>query len=114
MSHPRRSARTLWLGALAALILSAGSAFADVIDGNWCHADGRRLSIRGEEIVTPRGNKLTGNYTRHFFDYVTPADEPGAGQTVYLILLSEYAMESRLGTRDAPAQTWRRCSADVS
>ena len=59
----------------------AGPALADAIDGNWCHTDGRRFTIRGPEIVTPGGKRMEGNYSRHWFSYVAPAPEPGAGET---------------------------------
>jgi len=31
--------------------------FADAIDGDWCRADGKRMTIRGPAIVTPGGQK---------------------------------------------------------
>jgi hypothetical protein len=31
---------------------------ADVIDGDWCRGDGKRMKIRGPEIVTPGGNRV--------------------------------------------------------
>ena len=62
-----------------ALMLLAGPALADAIDGNWCHSDGRRFTIRGPEIVTPGGKHMEGNYGRHSFSYTVPAPEPGAG-----------------------------------
>ena len=45
------------------LVLSAAPAFADAIDGDWCHqASGRHLSIRGPQIVTPGGKRMEGDY----------------------------------------------------
>jgi len=50
------------------LVLLSSTALADAIDGNWCNEiNGRRLSINGPEIVTPGGNRITGNYGRHDF-----------------------------------------------
>ena len=59
-----------------ALAMLAGPAVADVIDGNWCHSDGRRFTIRGPEIVTPGGKRMEGNYSRHWFSYTAPAPVP--------------------------------------
>ncbi len=66
------------------LAMLAGPALADAIDGNWCHTDGRRFTIRGPEIVTPGGKRMEGNYSRHWFSYVAPAPEPGAGETIFM------------------------------
>ena len=87
---------------------------ADVIDGNWCNADGKRMSIRGAEIVTPGGKETRGDYTRHSFVYVVPAGEAGAGETVSIILRNEFLAHARQGGDDASLQEWKRCSATVS
>jgi hypothetical protein len=89
------------------------AAYADAIDGNWCRADGKRMTIRGPDIVTPGGAQTRGDYSRHFFSYVIPAGEAGAGKTVSITLLSEYLAHAREGA-DAAVQEWRRCQADVS
>ena len=39
----------------AALIALSVPAHADAIDGDWCRADGKRMSIHGPAIVTPGG-----------------------------------------------------------
>ena len=88
-------------------------AFADAIDGDWCRADGKRMTIRGPAIVTPGGKQTNGNYTRHFFSYVIPAGEAGAGATVSIQLLGEYLAHARQGA-DEPVQEWRRCQPGVS
>ena len=100
---------------ITALALSAlaGPAMADAIDGNWCHNDGRRFSIRGPDIVTPAGKQMQGNYSRHFFDYTVPAAEPGAGQVIQMTLLNENTVSLRAGEAGAP-ETWVRCSPSVS
>ena len=67
--------RSIYLAVPLALVF-AGPAFADAIDGNWCHVDGRRFTIRGPAITTPAGNSLQGNYDRHYFSYPIPASEP--------------------------------------
>ena len=103
--------------ALLLLPLVASEALADAIDGNWCHPDGRRLSIRGAEIVTPGGNRLNGNYGRHFYDYKIPPGEPSSGENVFMTLMGEYVVHLRIGTeppgRD-PVEVWNRCAPSVS
>ena len=47
--------------------------------------DGRRLAIRGPEITTPGGNRISGDYSRHNFSYVVPASEP-SGRSVLLLI----------------------------
>ena len=83
--------------------LLASPAFADAIDGNWCHSDGRRFTIRGPEIVTPGGTRMEGNYSRHWFSYTAPAPEPGAGQTIFMALADENTVYLRRGEQTARA-----------
>ena len=99
-----------------ALGLLASPAFADAIDGNWCHSDGRRFTIRGPEIVTPGSKRMEGNYSRHWFSYMAPAPEPGAGQTIFMTLADEYTVHLRHGegASAAPPEVWVRCSPSVS
>ncbi len=104
------------LTATAGLVLLglAHPAHADAIDGDWCRADGKRMSIRGPQIVTPGGIQTSGDYSRHFFSYVIPTGEAGAGATVSIQLLGEYLAHARQGSADAPVQEWRRCQPGVS
>ena len=88
-------------------------ALADAIDGDWCRADGKRMTIRGPAIVTPGGRETNGNYTRHFFSYVIPSGESNAGATVSIQLLNEYLAHARQGD-DGALQEWRRCQPGVS
>jgi hypothetical protein len=104
--HAPTVAALLWLAALPAK--------ADAIDGDWCLADGRQMTIQGPAIVTPGGTRMRGEYTRHSFSYVVPPGEPGAGETVSIILLSEWLAHGRQGGPGAPLQEWRRCTARVS
>ena len=99
--------------ACAALLTFAHPALADAIDGDWCRADGKRMTIRGPAIVTPGGQQTNGDYTRHFFSYVIPAGEAGAGATVSIQLLGEYLAHARQGS-DPAVQEWRRCQPGVS
>lgn len=102
------------LMAAFALALLVEPAWADAIDGNWCHDDGRHFSIRGSEIVTPGGVRLAGNYSRHAFSYRTPAAEPGAGQTIDMSLADDNTVYLRRGEAAAAPEVWRRCSPSVS
>lgn len=95
-----------------AILLAAGGARADKIDGSWCRDDGEHLSIDGPEITTPGGASISGDYRRHFFHYVVPAPEPGAGSSVDLILVNEDTVQARVG--DSPPATWTRCAPPVS
>jgi hypothetical protein len=105
-------------GAAFALALAAATpAAADAIDGNWCHADGRRVSIRGPEIITPGGNRMSGNYSRHYFSYMIPANETAAGSTVYMTLLDEYTVHLKVGEQPSgsnPVEEWKRCAPSIS
>ncbi len=100
--------------AMAALIGSTSEGFADAIDGDWCNADGKRMSIRGPEIVTPGGKTTRGDYTRHSFAYIIPAGESGAGDAVQIILRGEYLAQARKGAEGSPWLEWRRCPATTS
>jgi len=103
---------TLAIACLLSVALSAGTAWADAIDGDWCHADGKRLTINGPDITTPAGAKLKGDYDRHHFSYVVPAGELGGGATVSMQLLSELNM--RLTPPAGEDQLWRRCGKPIS
>lgn len=105
----RMAAVLAMLGAVA----GASAARADVIDGAWCREPALRLTIDGPAVVTPAGHALKGEYSRHYFRYVVPAGEPGAGATMEMRLLNEETMQSRLGP-GSPIDTWHRCSPDVS
>lgn len=105
---------------LTALLLAvpATRAMADVIDGDWCFADGRRFEIRGPDIVTPAGSRTTGDYSRHHFSYVVPKSDPDAGKTVDMRLMNENTVFLWLGGQtsetEAPPQVWHRCLPEVS
>ena len=99
--------RSLYRLAIAtAAVLIATPAFADRIDGEWCNGT-QSLQIEGSNIRTPGGNQITGDYSRHGFAYVVPANEPEAGAKVVMHLVSEEQMT--LTKKDKPAETWRRC-----
>jgi hypothetical protein len=107
--------------ALCVSIYAAGAcpALADAIDGHWCFTDGKRISIQGPAIVTPGGSHIQGDYGRHSFSYVaTPAD-PGAGQTVSMLLINDDTVHLRIGapatySADGSVQVWHRCGPPTS
>jgi hypothetical protein len=88
---------TLLLALVLLHSLWAKHARADAIDGHWCHADGRLMSIAGPRIVTPRGSEIGGDYRRHFFTYHVPAAEPAAGTVVFMTQLNEQTIHVRRG-----------------
>lgn len=91
----------------------SGQAIADQIDGDWCFAeDGRNLNIQGDAIVTPKGTRTTGNYTRHGFSYVIPDNDPGAGARIEMRQLNDETMVLR--RPDGAEETWKRCHLQVS
>lgn len=103
------------LTAAVGLVLSAAPALADSIDGNWCHNDGRRFTIRGPQIVTPGGVSMQGDYSRHNFSYTAPAQEQGAGGAIYMTLRGENLVQLRYGdAASANAENWVRCSPSIS
>jgi hypothetical protein len=107
-------------GTVAAVVMFAVSpALADSLDGHWCSKDGRRLHIQGPAIVTPGGTSMQGDYQRHSFSYIVPANEPGAGSFIYLQQWSEEMMKSFSGADEASArqgegQVWNRCAPTTS
>jgi hypothetical protein len=91
-----------WLAFLA----GATSARADAIDGQWCFGSSH-FEINGPKIRTPGGNDIVGNYDRHGFAYVVPANEQDAGAQIIMVLLNEETVQLTRG-RSAP-ETWKRC-----
>jgi hypothetical protein len=112
--HHRFATMPIAAASLAVLLAFVQLARADAIDGDWCRQDGKRMKIRGPEIVTPGGNQTRGDYTRHSFSYLIPAGEAGAGENVSIILLSEYLAHARQGSDTAPVQVWNRCPPGVA
>jgi hypothetical protein len=94
-----------------ALLLAAHAARADVIDGSWCLASGMRMMIDGPNIITPAGTRTKGDYSRHYFSYVVPPGDPGAGHTISMQLLNEETVRVHDGSSD---QIWHRCGPAVS
>jgi hypothetical protein len=92
-------------------LVATGEALADAIDGDWCAADGRHMSIRGPDIVTPTGATLQGQYSRHAFIYQTPAADPSPGLTIYMRLVNPDTVDLWAGAQPVgPAEVWSRCT----
>ena len=105
--------RLLFVGAacgVALAAMSAGTARADSIDGNWCSNDGRQMTINGPEIVTPNGARTSGNYQRQNFSY----SPPGSRDTVSMHLMNETTVQLRPSLTCERTEIWRRCSRPVS
>jgi hypothetical protein len=94
--------------AAGALCVASSSARADAIDGQWCLGSSH-FAIEGPSILTPGGNRIQGNYSRHGFVYIVPTSEPGAGSQIDMVLLNEETVQlTRQGQASAP-EIWRRC-----
>jgi hypothetical protein len=97
------------------LALMSAPALADSIDGDWCHSDGRRFTISGPQIVTPKGHQVTGDYSRHAYSYTVPASEPSAGQAIDMTLINENMVHLTIGKPAGGApEVWERCKPSVS
>jgi hypothetical protein len=85
-------------------VLAAGPALAYDFNGDWCHRDGRKMSIRIPEIVLPSGNKVLGIFDDDRFVYVIPDGEPGAGQVVLMVWVDE------VPGKPLPPHVWVKCA----
>ena len=103
----RNIAATVSIAALA-LHIGARPALADAIDGQWCLGPSH-FAIEGPNILTPGGNRIQGNYSRHAFAYVVPASEPGAGGEIDMTLLNEETVQLTRKGQTSPPEIWRRC-----
>jgi len=97
------------LPVLSLALLLASPARADAIDGHWCAEDGRHLSIDGPAITTPGGERMRGDYQRHYFSYVIPASEPHAGEATAMTLVSDDVVHLKVQIDAAKMEVWRRC-----
>ena len=99
------------------------AARADAIDGDWCHADGRRFSINGPDFVTPGGNRIQGDYDRYAFAYRIPKPEAGAGLAVSMVFIDDDTLHVTLGkamtesekgiSPGGPLEIWHRCRGGI-
>ncbi len=107
--------KRLVIAALFILVASAAQAQISppALDGDWCRADGKRLSVKGPDIVTPGGKPLRADYARAFASWVIPEGEPNAGITVTMMLVGSDRAHMREGAADTPPEEWRRCPASA-
>jgi hypothetical protein len=108
MRWPAREIAGAALIAALALHIGTRPAHADAIDGEWC-LGASHFAIAGPSILTPGGNRIEGNYTRHAFAYVVPANEPGAGGQIDMLLLNEETVQLTRKGQTSPPEIWRRC-----
>ncbi len=97
---------------LVGLVACVPAARADSIDGAWCKAQGQRMVIQGQNILTPAGTRAQGDYGRHSFNYVVPAGDPGAGTAIRMVLMGEDHVQVQEGA--AQPVIWNRCGPPTS
>lgn len=101
-----------------ALCLAASPARADAIDGAWCSPAGERVTINGEEVITPGGKTVKGTYTRHTMSFTIPEGEPGAGNKLYMEQLHEGAVKvttiKEVQVEPGAHEDWQRCPSELS
>ena len=90
-----------------------GQNYVQALDGDWCHADGKRLSVKGADIVLPGGKPLRADYARTYASWVVPQGEQNAGMTVTMMLVGSDRAHTREGAADTPPLEWRRCPANA-
>jgi hypothetical protein len=61
----------------------------------------------GRASARPGDNEISGNYDRHGYTHIVPANEEGARTEVVMVLLNESTVRVTRG-RSAP-ETWKRC-----
>lgn len=95
------------------VFVSAGSAFADQIDGSWCAPTGESMTIEGPTVITPGGRTLSGRYDRHNFSYDIPDGETNAGGRMDANQLDDQHIRVTIAppaqTEPAPHAIWTRC-----
>jgi hypothetical protein len=92
---------------IAGLLLTPSLAWADALDGDWCHPTDGKLTIDGAVITTPSGKQINGSYGRHRFEYTAPADDWHAGKSIVIQQFSEQLME--LTVQGETSRQWRPC-----
>ncbi|WP_425416827.1 hypothetical protein [Oricola indica] len=96
---------------LPALLLFAAPARAHEIDGNWCSADGRMLSVHEGTASIPSGAKVIGEHKDHIFRYVGPAEDPESGHDVRIRIFhdEDLVLERIIEGSPQPEERWHRC-----
>lgn len=98
-----------------ALVLVALPARADAVDGSWCSGDGRSMMIDGSSVTIPSGAHVQGEYSRHVFRYVGPADGPESGHDIRMFLNGDDVLRIRrfIDGVEQPEEVWQRCKPIV-
>jgi hypothetical protein len=93
------------------MVLWAGTAMADAIDGDWCSSTGQHISIAGPQMTLADGVIIRGDYSRHGFSYAVPAGQKDAGQMVHLRQRSEEQMDMFriIDGKADDGELWQRC-----
>jgi len=97
-----------------ALLLPAGAARADSLDGRWCTFDGRRMSIEGPEVTVPGRGSMIGEYVRGALVYGMPGPEPGSMSRVFLTELDQERLEVATSGTAAKREIWHRCGPPIA
>lgn len=90
---------------LSVLALAASD---PAINGRWCDASGRSFTIDGEQIVTPSGQRATGQFAPNAFVYEGPLEQPPFDKKATMMVIGQ----DEVGITGAPAWTmdfWHRC-----
>jgi hypothetical protein len=96
------------------IMASTIHALADRIDGAWCSPSGESMTIEGSQAITPGRKSVTGNYTRHHFDYVIPQEEKDAGEIISADQIDDKNIQVRVlrgpdQKTSEPDKIWQRC-----
>ena len=105
---------------MLAMLWPASEVRADRIDGTWClKKPAKRITIDGNNIITPHGSPTKGDNTHHGFTYTVPKNEPGAGSFVVMEQLSDDEILVRMGANresaaKAKPRSWGPCPPNIS
>lgn len=71
------------------------------------------MSINGSNVVTPAGNKVTAEYSRHRINYKIPDGEPNAGGKIYADQIDDghirVTVIKKVQIEPGAHDTWTRC-----
>ncbi|MEM7170879.1 MAG: hypothetical protein AAF530_11965 [Pseudomonadota bacterium] len=86
---------------------------APLVDGSWCAADGRRITVEGLTVLTPEGQRTQGEYGDRAFRFQAPPGEWPAGAIIWMELKSSdsvrVSVESDSQQGPPPHDRWIRC-----
>jgi len=72
------------------------------------------MAINGEQVTTPTGKVVSGNFTRHHFDYEAPEGDRHAGNRISADQLNDDEIrvtvtDNASGASGDP-ETWTKCA----